>query len=168
MHSHIRPVALPKAYRLINHGPTVLVSSCAGGVTDVMAAAWCCALDFDPPKLTVVLDSTSFTRSLVEASGRFVVQVPTVEQVDLTREVGNKSMHDDPDKMATPNLQMFTPPGDDQPYVDGCSAWLSCRLLSEPRNQLEYDLLIGEITAAYADDRVFRDGRWHFETADPK
>lgn len=70
MDSNILPVELEKAYRLVTHGPTVLVSASHGGVVDVMAAAWCCALDFAPPKLTVVLDKITRTRELVERSGR--------------------------------------------------------------------------------------------------
>lgn len=49
MDSHIVAVALEKAYRLLNHGPTVLVSASADGIDNVMAAAWSCALDFSPP-----------------------------------------------------------------------------------------------------------------------
>ena len=49
MDSYISPVDLQKAYRLINHGPTVLVSARHAGVDNVMAAAWACALDFAPP-----------------------------------------------------------------------------------------------------------------------
>ncbi len=51
--SFIAPVALPKATRLLNHGPTVLVSARDGGTQNVMAAAWACVLDFD--KLSVVI-----------------------------------------------------------------------------------------------------------------
>jgi len=43
MDPHIQPVPLNTAYRLLNHGPTVLVSSTHGGVDNVMAAAWACA-----------------------------------------------------------------------------------------------------------------------------
>lgn len=57
--------------------------------------------------------------------------------------------------------------GDDTPLVEGCAAWLACRLVPEPHNQQAYDLFIGEVTAAWADTRVFRDGHWHFEDADP-
>ena len=60
-------VPLPKAYLLLNHGPTVLVSSAHGGRRNVMAAAWNMALDFDPPKVAVVIDKTTLTRELVEA-----------------------------------------------------------------------------------------------------
>ncbi len=62
MDNHIRPVELEKAYRLLNHGPTVLVSSSHEGVHNVMAAAWACALDFSPPKVTLVIDKVTKTR----------------------------------------------------------------------------------------------------------
>jgi chromate transporter len=42
----------------------------------------------------------------------------------------------------------------DVPLVAGCSAWLVCRLLDEPHNQQAYDLFIGEVIAAWADERV--------------
>ena len=45
-------------------------------------------------------------------------------------------------------------------------AWLECRLLPEPHNQQAYDLFLGEVVAAYADERVFSEGRWHFEGHD--
>lgn len=167
MHPHIQPVPLAKAYRLLNHGPTVLVSSHFEGVDNVMAAAWASALDFAPPKLTVVLDKAVATRALVERSGRFVVQVPTVALLALTNQVGNRSLADHPAKLTEAGVTLLRLAGDALPFVDGCSAWLECRLLPEPHNQAAYDLFIGEVVAAWADDRVFRDGHWHFETAEP-
>ena len=44
------PVELPKAHRLLNHGPTTLVAAEHSGRRNVMAAAWVMPLDFDPPK----------------------------------------------------------------------------------------------------------------------
>ena len=167
MNNHITPVELEKSCRLINHGPTVLVSARHGGVDNVMAAAWCCALDFAPPKLTVVLDKSSRTRALVERSGRFVIQVPTAAQLKLTHAVGNLSMNDAPDKLARCGVELFGIEGYDLPFVAGCSGWLACRLVPEPHNQQAYDLFIGEVVGAWADSRVFGDGRWHFEDADP-
>jgi len=159
---------LNKAYRLLNHGPTVLVSSHFDGIDNVMAAAWACALDFAPPKLTVVLDKAVKTRALVEASGRFVVQVPTVALLDLTNEVGNRSLAGHPDKLVEAGVELLRLAGDTLPFVAGCAAWLECRLVPELHNQASYDLFIGEVVAAWADDRVFRDGHWHFEDAGPE
>lgn len=164
---HIAAVPLDKAFRLINHGPTVLVSARHGGIDNVMAASWACALDYAPPKLTVVLDKIARTRALVEQSGHFVIQVPTVAQLDLTYQVGHRSLAEQPDKLARSGVELFCIDGHDQPFVAGCSAWLACRVIPEPHNQDRYDLFIGEIIGAWADTRVFSQGHWHFETADP-
>lgn len=167
MDKHISPVDLQKAYRLINHGPTVLVSGRHAGVDDVMAAAWACALDFAPPKLTVVLDKSSKTRELLEKSGTFVIQVPTVAQLQLTNTVGTLSLATEPDKLKKSGVELFGMAGHDLPFVAGCSAWLACKLIPEPHNQQTYDLFIGDVVGAWADTRVFSDGRWHFEDAAP-
>jgi flavin reductase (DIM6/NTAB) family NADH-FMN oxidoreductase RutF len=167
MNPSISPVPLDKAYRLLNHGPTVLVSARHDGIDNVMAAAWCCALDLAPTKLTVVLDKLSKTRELIEQSGEFVVQVPTVALLDMTKAVGSVSLADDADKLAHCGVKLLDMPDQSLPFVAGCSAWLVCRRIAEPHNEQAYDLFIGEVTAAWADDRVFRDGHWHFEDADP-
>ena len=80
---HRRPVPLSKAYRLLNHGPTVLVSAAHDGRRNIMAAAWAMPLDFEPPKVAVVLDKATWTRQLLEGAGTFVLQVPCAAQADL-------------------------------------------------------------------------------------
>lgn len=165
---HILPVELEKAYRLLNHGPTVLVSASHAGASNVMAAAWSCALDFAPPKVTVVLDKTAATRELVERSGYFVLQVPNMGQLELTHAVGSMSLADTPDKLERCGVELFHVDGHDAPLVVGSSAWLVCRVIPEPHNQQTYDLFIGEVVAAYADSRVFNNGHWQFEKAEPR
>jgi len=134
----------------------------------VMSAAWSCALDFAPPKVTVVLDKATATRPLVEQSGYFVLQVPNMAQLQLTYDVGHTSAVDTPDKLAKAGVQLFKVEGYDVPLVVGSSAWLICKVLPEPRNEQVYDLFIGEVVAAYADERVFQNGHWAFENADPQ
>jgi flavin reductase (DIM6/NTAB) family NADH-FMN oxidoreductase RutF len=162
------PVELPKAYRLLNHGPTVLVSAAHGGRRNVMAAAWAMPLDFDPPKVTVVLDKSTYTRELIEASGEFALSVPCLALLDATQKVGTSNGKDmvSPDKFATFGLNAFAGEATEAPLVEGCVAWLECRLLPEPGHQQRYDLFIGEVVAAQADDRVFSNGRWHFGPGD--
>ena len=167
---HIAPVPLDKAYRLLNHGPTVLVSAAHAGQHNVMAAAWACALDFAPPKVTVVLDKATRTRELVEASGMFALQLPTVPQAAMTVGIGTDSAKTLPDKLQRHGVEVFEMPGNHPaqttpPLVQGCAAWLLCRVIPEPHNQQAYDLFIGEVVAAWADDRVFRNGHWEFDTA---
>ena len=163
--THCQPVPLDKAYRLMNHGPTVLVSATHGGVSNVMAAAWACVLDFTPPKVTVVLDKATATRGLIEASGQFALQLPTRAMASMTTGVGTDSAHTVPDKLARHGVRLFNAPGCDVPLVQGCVGWLVCQLIPESHNQQTYDLFIGEVTAAWADERVFSQGRWHFDGA---
>jgi flavin reductase (DIM6/NTAB) family NADH-FMN oxidoreductase RutF len=163
---HVAPVPLDTSYRLMNHGPTVLVSATHGGRDNVMAAAWACVLDYGrSPRVTVVLDKSTLTRELIEASGRFALQLPTRAMARLTVGVGTDSARQVPDKLARHGVKLFRAPGDDLPLVEGCAGWLACRLLPEPHNQEVYDLFIGEVSAAWADDRVYRDGRWRFDDA---
>jgi flavin reductase (DIM6/NTAB) family NADH-FMN oxidoreductase RutF len=165
--SHRRPVPLNKAYRLLNHGPTVLVSAAHGGQRNIMAAAWAMPLDFDPPKVAVVIDKSTWTRVLLEGAGSFALQVPTRAQLDLTEALGNSSGREiaeqaGHDKFAAYGLQTFAGVATDAPLLEDCVAWLECRLLPEPPIQQRYDLFLGEVIAAQADARVFADGRWNF------
>ena len=162
---HFTPVPLDKAYRLLNHGPTVLVSARHEGEHNVMAAAWACALDFAPPKVTVVLDKATRTRVLVEGSGLLALQLPTAGQAAMTVALGTDSAVTMPDKLLRHQVALFEAPGFALPLVEGCAAWLVCKLIPEPHNQQTYDLFIAEVVAAWADERVFRDGHWEFDSA---
>lgn len=165
-----RSVPLEKAYRLLNHGPTVLVSAAHGGQRNIMAAAWAMPLDFEPPKVAVVLDKSTWTRQLLEASGTFVLNVPCAAQVDIVQSLGNSSglelHHAGRDKFCAYGLSTFAGQALEAPLLECCVAWLECRLLPEPHNHQQYDLFLGEVIAAQADTRVFSEGRWHFEGQD--
>ena len=159
-------VALEHASRLLNHGPTVLVTSAADGRRHVMAAAWSMPVEFTPPRIAIVIDKQTHTRELIHASGAFGVCIPGAALVDLTFAVGSESGRT-VDKFAKYGIASTTSPTLGVPLMQaGCVAWLECRLLPEPHNQQTYDLFLGEVVAAYADERVFSDGRWHFEGHD--
>ncbi|WP_018150366.1 flavin reductase family protein [Leeia oryzae] len=153
------PVPLAKAYRLLNHGPVTLVTSAHAGKHNVMAAAWAMALDFD--KLTVVIDKSAFSRTLMEASGEFVINIPARGLARAVVQVGN-SNGECIDKFSTFGLSVENEPSTEIPLVSGCAAWVHCKIIPEPHNQQTYDLFIGEIVNAWADDQAFKDGHWSF------
>jgi flavin reductase (DIM6/NTAB) family NADH-FMN oxidoreductase RutF len=47
------------------------------------------------------------------------------------------------------------------PLVEGCIAWLECKLISEVHPQDAYDTFFCEVVSAQ-DVRVFANGRWSF------
>lgn len=166
----MQPVDLAKAYRLLNHGPTVLVTAAHAGQRSVMAAAWNMPLDFQPPKVAVVIDRNTFTRGLIDASGRFGLSVPRASMLTEVMKAGSLSGRElaaqGLDKFEACGLQVVQPDADaasdhDTPLVAGCLAWLQCRLLPEPGVAVRHDLFLAEVSAAWADPTTFSDGRWH-------
>lgn len=172
----IASIALSKAYRLLNHGPTVLVSTAHGEQRNVMAAAWNMPLDFDPPRIAIVIDKKTYTRELIEASGSFAINVPCRAQAGMVVQVGSSSGREllgkvEADKFAAFHLPTFAASKIEAPLLQGCVAWLECKVIPEPHIQDTYDLFLAEVAAAQADNRVFsqnKDGqfRWHFEGHD--
>jgi Conserved protein/domain typically associated with flavoprotein oxygenases, DIM6/NTAB family len=160
--SHIQTVPLEKAYRLITHGPTVLVSANDGQDTDVMAAAWACALEFSPAKVTVVLDKSTKTRKIIENSGYFALQIPTLKQLEMVYSLGTLSLYNDPDKLEQSGVQLFKFADQEIPVVEGCAAWILCELISEPHNQQPMTCLLVRSLPLMPMTRVFRDGHWFY------
>jgi len=163
-HSHFRPVALEHASRLINHGPTVLVTSAAGTHRNVMAAAWSMPVEFTPPRIAVVIDKNTFTRELIKTSGAFGICLPGTALVDLTYAVGSQSGRA-VDKFALHHIQAITGPVLGVPLIEaGCAAWLECRWIPEPHTEDAYDTCFAEVVAAAADERIFTGGHWQFRS----
>jgi len=160
--SRFKPVALQHASRLVNHGPTVLVTSAHAGRRNVMAAAWSMPVEFTPPRIAVVIDKSTFTRELVMASGAFALCIPGAALVDFTYAVGQASGRD-ADKFARHGVEAGTGPVLGLPVIEtGCAAWLECRLIPERHTEEAYDTCFGEVVAAAADERIFANGRWAF------
>lgn len=84
----IDSVELSRAYRILSHGPIVLVKSAHSNQRNIMAATWNTPLDFDPPKIAIVIDKKTYTRELIEASGTLAINVPCCDQADMV-ENGN-------------------------------------------------------------------------------
>ena len=160
MNEHFRPVALEHASRLINHGPTVLVTSAAGAQRNVMAAAWSMPVEFTPPRIAVVIDKRTFTRELVMGSGAFGLCIPGAGLADITYAVGSTSGRDG-DKFSRYGIEARPGPVLGLPMIEkGCAALLECRLISEPHAEEAYDTCFAEVVAAAADERIFAQGHW--------
>ncbi|MBL8325869.1 MAG: flavin reductase family protein [Rubrivivax sp.] len=161
-------VALAHASRLVNHGPTVLVTSQHAGRRNVMAAAWSMPVEFTPPRIAVVIDKRTFTAELVQASGLVGIDIPCARQADMTHAVGNVSARDLPagtDKFQRYDIECFTGPALGLPHVAGCIAWMEGRVIREPHTEQAYDTFFVEVAWAAADPRVFRGGKWQFDDA---
>ena len=161
-------IPLAKSSLLLNHGPTVLVSSAHQGQTNVMAMAWCMALDFEPPRVAAVIETESHTRALVEASGELVVNIPTVAQVKQLYAAGRLSGKSVPDKIAKLGLKTAPAKVVGAPLIEGCVGWLECKVVPEARMQEHYDLFILEVVAAWTDTALWDGSTFTFATPEQR
>lgn len=159
-------VNLSHASRLVNHGPTVLISTVHDGRRNLMAAAWSMPVEFTPPRIAVVIDKSTYTRAQIRATGQLALNIPCRLQADLSFTVGSVSGQADPmpaqDKFARYGVGAFAGPTLGLPLIEGCIAWLECRVIEEAHAQEAYDTFFVEVVSAQADDRVFANGRWSF------
>ncbi len=160
--SVFQPVLLKHANRLINHGPTVLVTSAHEGKRNIMAAAWSMPVEFEPPRIASVIDKTTFTRELIEGSGVFGICIPGAAAIDLTYSVGRVSGREH-DKVSALAVPVVVGSETGVPLLEsGCAAWLECRRLPEKHTEDAYDTCFAEVVSAAADPSVFSNGRWQF------
>lgn len=158
------PVELRRAYRLLNHGPVVLVTSAAAGRTNVMPAAWVMPIDLEPPLVAAVLAEGTATRELVDASGELGLSIPPASMLDAVYEAGQVDGRE-VDKWRQFGFRQLPASRIAAPLVDGCLGWLECRVVDRSLAE-RMDLFVVEAVAAWADDEVFRDGEWHFTGPD--
>lgn len=161
---YFQPVEPKHVSRLLNHGPTVLITSKdpESDKLNIMAAAWSMPVEFSPPRIAIVVDKSTWTRQLIEKSNTFAVCVPTLALKDITYAVGSVSGRDN-DKFEQYKINALKSPNLGLPIIeDGCAAWLECRLLPELSSQQNYDTFFGEVISAAADIRVFSNGHWDF------
>ena len=158
------PVELRRSYRLLNHGPVVLVTSAAGGRTNVMPAAWVMPIDFEPPLVAAVIAEGTATRALVDASGELALSIPPASMLDALYEAGQVHGRE-VDKWTRFGFHAAPASRVGAPLVEGCLGWLECRVVDRSLAE-RMDLLVCETVAAWADDEVFRDGEWRFTEPD--
>lgn len=58
------PLPLREVYRLLEHGPTVLVTSARNGRANVMTMSWHMIVNFDPPIVACVISNRDYTFGL--------------------------------------------------------------------------------------------------------
>jgi flavin reductase (DIM6/NTAB) family NADH-FMN oxidoreductase RutF len=103
------------------------------------------SISVDPPIVLVGLEREAATRAAVAATRVFNVSVLTRSQEFIADRFAGRapaidaSWRDVPHHLGINGL----------PLIDGCAAWLECRLV-EMRRAGDHDICVGEVTAASA------------------
>ncbi len=128
--------------RIVGGGQLINVSTLSkDGVPDVMSAAWNTAYDSD--MLLVVLDLGHTTTKNIIETGRFVVSVPSIEQVKAVYKVGSAHGCDTGDKFKWAGIASEPSRTLKIPVIPGELAYIECEL-QEPEIFKKTGVAIGK------------------------
>jgi flavin reductase (DIM6/NTAB) family NADH-FMN oxidoreductase RutF len=149
-------VEFSSAYKLLHPMHTVLVS-CVGkaGKPNVLPLAWAMPTSLDPALVAVSVAPDRYSHGLIEETGEFVVNLPTVDIIKETMACGRNSGKTS-DKFAETGLTPSPARKVKAPIVKECVAHLECKLHSQFKTG-DHTIFVGEVVAAYANRGVFTD-----------
>jgi flavin reductase (DIM6/NTAB) family NADH-FMN oxidoreductase RutF len=147
-------INLASAYRLLHPMHTVLVS-CVGkaGKPNITTLAWAMPTSIKPPLLAISLAPTRHSYTLIEESGEFVVNIPTLEILQAVYACGSLTGRSF-DKFKKTNLSQIPAKKVKAPAIRECIAHLECSVDNKFTTG-DHTIYVGEILEAYADMGVF-------------
>jgi flavin reductase (DIM6/NTAB) family NADH-FMN oxidoreductase RutF len=142
------------AYRLLHPMHTVLVS-CIGknGKPNIITLAWAMPTSINPPLIAVSIAPRRHSHVLIEESGEFVVNIPTMQILNETLLCGRTSGKEH-DKFKEAGLTPLPSRKVKAPIIKECVAHLECKLHSQFTTG-DHTIFVGEIVEAYVDKEVF-------------
>lgn len=136
--------------RHLETGPIVLVTSAAGGRSNIMTMGWHMMMQFAPALFGCYIWEGNRSHAMIRAARECVINVPTVDLVDAVVAIGN-SHAEDRDKFAATGLTAVPAWHVKAPLIGECYASFECRLHDESLIG-NYSLFIWEIVNAHVAD----------------
>lgn len=149
-------VPLSRAYRLVGHGPVLLVSTQGLEHPNVAPIAWYAPYDTDPARFILVIAGGHATFKNIVRTGELVLNIPGPELASAVLAAGSASATDSPDKFTLAGLE--TEPSEKVlvPRVRGCIAWMECRLV-DPELARSHELIMAELLCASCLESAWRE-----------
>ncbi len=145
-----------KAYRLLESGPVVLVTTAQNGRFNVMTMGFHMVVRHDPPLLGAVIGPWDHSQAALKATRECVLAIPTMDLAETVVAIGNSSGRDT-DKFAAHGLTAMPSERVAAPRIAECLANIECRVADDSLADA-YDLFLLE-PVAIGIDRTRRERR---------
>jgi flavin reductase (DIM6/NTAB) family NADH-FMN oxidoreductase RutF len=157
-------VNIASAYRLLHPMHTVLIS-CIGKANkpNITTAAWAMPTSINPPLLAISLAPTRHSHTLIEESGEFIVNIPTLEILQAVYACGSLTGRSF-DKFKKTNLTQMPAKKVKAPLIRECIAHLECEVDGQFTTG-DHTIFVGKILEAYADMGVFTESGYDLKKA---
>lgn len=134
--------------------PTTLVGANVGGKPNFLTIAYCGIVNHNPPAISIALSKRHYTNPGIRENKTFSVNIPSVEMVKITDYCGLVSGKN-VDKSQL--FDVFYGKLETAPMIKECPLNMECKLVQTLEFTVD-EVFIGEIVAAYADERYLTDG----------
>lgn len=131
--------------------PVVLVT-CGVERPNIITLAWVGTVCSNPPMVGIAVRPERYSHQLIGEVGEFVVNLPTVEQVEAVDRCGNLSGRDH-DKFALCHLTALPASKVRVPLIAECPIHLEC-VVRQTVSLGSHDLFVGEVVAVQADETL--------------
>ena len=146
----MREVSPTKAYRLLEAGPIVLVTTAHEGRANVMTMGFHMMVQHDPPLIGAIVGPWDYSQAALHATGECVIALPTVDLAETVVDIGNCS-GETVDKFDRFGLTQVPSTDVAAPRIAECLANIECRVVDRTLVR-KYDLHILEAVAIGYDD----------------
>lgn len=146
-------IPITSAHRLINHGPTVLITSRLGDKVNVMTAAWQMPVSFKPVLVAISIGHQRFSHELILKSREFVINVPHIGLIKEVLCCGTQSGRDI-DKFNVCKLTPVHAHKVKAPLIEECIGNIECKLYSIHETG-DHTIFVGEVVAASVKEGIF-------------
>jgi flavin reductase (DIM6/NTAB) family NADH-FMN oxidoreductase RutF len=143
--------------------PTTLVGANVNGKPNFLTVAYCGIMDHHPPLISVALSKSHYTNIGIRQNGAFSVNFPSASMVKITDHCGLVSGHK-ADKSGL--FKTFYGKLKSAPMIRECPLCLECKVIQTLGFSID-EVFIGEIVAAYSEERFLTDGLPDIRKMDP-
>jgi flavin reductase (DIM6/NTAB) family NADH-FMN oxidoreductase RutF len=155
MHKNYMKISNDKAYKLLNTGAMLLISTVSiEGRFDIAPIAWQCPVDYDRvTKLLFVCDKNHKTFKNISETGQFAISMPHMDQLKLLKDLGSCSGHET-DKIQQFNIQVIDTEKINCCVPVNCIAYLECKT-SKIIDDGGVAIIFGNVIHAKVDKEAF-------------
>ena len=150
--------------RIVNYPmPVSIVGAHVNGKPNFLTIAWLSMVNYNPPKMAIILGKPHYTNQGIKESGSFSVCFPSVDLLEKTDYVGIVSGRKE-DKSGI--FDIFYGELKNAPMIKECPLCIECKLDKIVDNGSN-EMFIGDITGVYTEEQYLSSDKIDFEKINP-
>lgn len=150
----MKEIPTDKFYHLINHGPCCLVTTGNEKIKNIAPIAWITPLNDDPPLVVICVSSTHYTSELIDKYKEFVINVPSINLLDLTIKTGKISGRSE-DKFISLNIEYEKGVKVSVVHLKSCIGFIEAKLYDKKEYE-GVNLYVGKVIYCAVKNDVYK------------